>query len=201
MNKRKTLTLSLGMALVFSVFLSMSGFDAKCQEIEREVLRLHIIANSDSEEDQALKLKVRDEILQLEAQLFQNAKTKEEAIETVNEHIEEIEAQAKKVIRENGFDYSVNAAITNSYFPTREYENFTLPAGNYDALRITIGEAEGKNWWCVLFPEICLGAATDFSEVLSEGSQNIVSKPQDFKVKFKIVELYQGAKEKISAIF
>ena len=145
MNKRKTLTLSLGMALVFSVFLSMSGFDAKCQEIEREVLRLHIIANSDSEEDQALKLKVRDEILQLEAQLFQNAKTKEEAIETVNEHIEEIEAQAKKVIRENGFDYSVNAAITNSYFPTREYENFTLPAGKYDALRITIGEAFGKN--------------------------------------------------------
>ena len=201
MNKRKNFTLSLATALVFSVLLSISGFDAKCHEIEKEVLRLHIIANSDSSEDQALKLKVRDRVLQLESDLCQNAESKAQAMEIVNEHIEEIESVAKRVVADNGYDYSVKATLTNCYFPTRDYESFTLPAGNYDALRITIGEAKGKNWWCVLFPEICLGTAADFSGVLSNESENIVSNPSHFKVKFKVVELYRGIKEKISAIF
>ena len=201
MNKRKTFTLSLATALVFSILLSISGFDANCREIEREVLRLHVIANSDSEEDQTLKLRVRDRILQMESELWKSAESKAQAIKIVNEHIEEIKTEAERVVTESGYDYSVNATLTNCYFPTREYETFTLPAGNYDALRITIGKAEGQNWWCVLFPEICLGSATDFSGVLSNKSENIVSNPSDFKVKFKVVEIYRGMKEKISAIF
>lgn len=201
MNKRKTFTLSLATALIFSVLLSISGFDAKCHEIENEVLRLHVIANSDKENDQALKLKVRDEVLRMEAKLWKTAENKTQAMDIVKEHIDEIEDAAQEIVRENGYNYPVNATLTNCYFPTREYENFTLPAGNYDALRITIGEAKGKNWWCVLFPEICLGAAADFSGVLSEESENIVSNPSDFQVKFKVVELYRGVKEKISAIF
>ena len=201
MNKRKTFTLSLATALIFSVLLSFSGFDAKCHEIENEILRLHVIANSDKENDQALKLKVRDEVLRMEAKLWKTAENKTQAMDIVKEHIDEIEDAAQEIVRENGYNYPVNATLTNCYFPTREYENFTLPAGNYDALRITIGEAKGKNWWCVLFPEICLGAATDFSGVLSKESENIVSNPSDFQVKFKVVELYRGVKEKISAIF
>ena len=201
MNKRKTFTLSLATALIFSVLLSLSGFDANCHEIENEVLRLHVIANSDKENDQALKLKVRDEVLRMEAKLWKTAENKTQAMDIVKEHIDEIEDAAQEIVRENGYNYPVSATLTYCYFPTREYENFTLPAGNYDALRITIGEAKGKNWWCVLFPEICLGAATDFSGVLSEESENIVSNPSDFKVKFKVVELYRGVKEKISAIF
>lgn len=201
MNKRKTFTLSIATALIFSVLLSISGFDAKCHEIENEVLRLHVIANSDKENDQALKLKVRDEVLRMEAKLWKTAENKTQAMDIVKEHIDEIEDAAQEIVRENGYNYPVNATLTNCYFPTREYENFTLPAGNYDALRITIGEAKGKNWWCVLFPEICLGAAADFSGVLSEESENIVSNPSDFQVKFKVVELYRGVKEKISAIF
>ena len=201
MNKRKTFTLSIATALIFSVLLSISGFDAKCHEIENEVLRLHVIANSDKENDQALKLKVRDEVLRMEAKLWKTAENKPQAMDIVKEHIDEIEDAAQEIVRENGYNYPVNATLTNCYFPTREYENFTLPAGNYDALRITIGEAKGKNWWCVLFPEICLGAAADFSSVLSEESENIVSNPSDFQVKFKVVELYRGVKEKISAIF
>ena len=201
MNKRKTFTLSLATALIFSVLLSFSGFDAKCHEIENEILRLHVIANSDKENDQALKLKVRDEVLRMEAKLWKTAENKTQAMDIVKEHIDEIEDAAQEIVRENGYNYPVSATLTYCYFPTREYENFTLPAGNYDALRITIGEAKGKNWWCVLFPEICLGAATDFSGVLSEESENIVSNPSDFQVKFKVVELYRGVKEKISAIF
>lgn len=201
MNKRKTFTLSIATALIFSVLLSISGFDAKCHEIENEVLRLHVIANSDQENDQALKLKVRDEVLRMEAKLWKTAENKTQAMDIVKEHIDEIEDAAQEIVRENGYNYPVSATLTNCYFPTREYEKFTLPAGNYDALRITIGEAKGKNWWCVLFPEICLGTATDFSGVLSEESENIVSNPSDFKVKFKVVELYRGVKEKISAIF
>lgn len=201
MNKRKTFTLSIATALIFSVLLSLSGFDANCHEIENEILRLHVIANSDEENDQVLKLKVRDEVLRMEAKLWKTAENKTQAMDIVKENIDEIEDTAQEIVRENGYNYPVNATLTNCYFPTREYENFTLPAGNYDALRITIGEAKGKNWWCVLFPEICLGTATDFSGVLSEESENIVSNPSDFKVKFKVVELYRGVKEKISAIF
>ena len=201
MNKRKTFTLSIATALIFSVLLSLSGFDANCHEIENEVLRLHVIANSDEENDQALKLKVRDEVLRMEAELWKTAENKTQAMAIVKEHIDEIEDAAKGIVRENGYNYPVSVTLTNCYFPTREYEKFTLPAGNYDALRITIGDAKGKNWWCVLFPEICLGTATDFSGVLSEESENIVSNPSDFKVKFKVVELYRGVKEKISAIF
>lgn len=201
MNKRKTFTLSLATALIFSVLLSFSGFDAKCHEIENEILRLHVIANSDSKKDQRLKLKVRDEVLRTEAELWKTAESKSQAMDIIKEHIDEIEDTAQEIVRESGCSYPVNATLTKCYFPTREYETFTLPAGNYDALRITIGEAKGKNWWCVLFPEICLGAATDFSGVLSEESENIVSNPSDFQVKFKVVELYRGVKEKISAIF
>ena len=189
------------MGIIFSVLLSFSGFDAKCHEIENEILRLHVIANSDKENDQALKLKVRDEVLRMEAKLWKTAENKTQAMDIVKDHIDEIEDAAQEIVRENGYNYPVSATLTYCYFPTRENENFTLPAGNYDALRITIGEAKGKNWWCVLFPEICLGAATDFSGVLSEESENIVSNPSDFKVKFKVVELYRGVKEKISAIF
>lgn len=201
MNKRKTFTLSLATALIFSVLLSLSGFDANCREIENEVLRLHVIANSDKEEDQVLKLKVRDEVLRMETELWKTAENKTQAMCIVKEHIKEIEDIAQGIVTENGYSYPVNATLTNCYFPTREYENFTLPAGNYDALRITIGKANGKNWWCVLFPEICLGAAADFGGVLSEESENIVSNPADFKVEFKVVEVYRMMKEKISAIF
>jgi len=201
MNKQKTFSLSIAAALVFSVLLSMSGFDARCHEIENEVLRLHVIANSDSPEDQELKLRIRDHVLQLERKLSEKISTKEEAMAMAEKHIDEIEREAEMVVAEGGYDYSVNACLTNCYFPTKDYEGFTLPAGNYDALRITIGEAKGKNWWCVLFPEICIGATADFDGVLSEESESIVTKPQKFRVKFKVVELYKGVKEKISAIF
>lgn len=201
MNKRKTFTLSIASALVLSVLLSLSGFDAQCGKIEKGVLRLHVIANSDSPEDQSLKLKVRDQVLKLESELGATAQTKAEAMKLVGEHIEEIQATAEKTVRANGYDYPVSATLTNCYFPTKDYDTFTLPAGNYDALRVTLGSGEGKNWWCVLFPEICLGAATDFSGVLDESAEEIVTEPQDFKVKFKIVELYEGVREKINSIF
>ncbi len=201
MNKRKTFTLSIITALVFSVLLSVSGFDARCNEIESEILRLHVIANSDNSEDQELKLKVRDKILGLESELWKSAESKQEAMNIVEEHIHEIESEAKRVVESNGYNYSVNAELTNCYFPTRVYESFTLPAGYYDALRITLGSGEGKNWWCVLFPEICLGAAADFSGVLSEDSEEIVSTPENYQVKFKVVEFYQGLKQKINSIF
>ncbi len=201
MNKRKTFGLSLITALVFSVLLSVSGFDASCNQIEREILRLHILANSDSEADQSLKLMVRDEILELQDELFGTATSKEEAINLTRHNMDKIISVAEDVVRENGYDYSVNAEITESYFNTRVYENFTLPAGNYDALKITIGKGGGKNWWCVLFPEICLGSASDFSNTLSDKTQEIITEPQNYEVKFKVVELYCGMREKINSIF
>lgn len=201
MNKQKTFALSIATALVFSILLSVSSFDARCHEIEKEILRLHVVANSDRSSDQKLKLKVRDEILELQSTLIENADSKQTAMKIVEEHIEELETAAERIVRNNGYDYGATAKLVNCYFPTRVYENFTLPAGYYDALRITLGDGEGKNWWCVLFPEICLGAAGDFSGVLSENSEKIVTSPENFKVKFKVVELYKGVKEKINSIF
>ncbi len=201
MNKRKTFTLSIAAGLIFSVLLSFMGFDASCREIEKEVLRLHIVANSDSEADQKLKLKVRDRVLELEKELWQNAETKEEAITEVNAHLDYILEEAQRVVTENGYSYTVSGEVTLCSFPTKEYETFTLPAGNYDALKIKIGRGEGKNWWCVLFPEICLGAATDFDKALSDKSEKVVTNPGKHRVKFKVVELYHGIREKINSIF
>lgn len=201
MSKRKTFTISIIASITFAVLLSFVGFDASCREIKNEVLRLHIVANSDSDADQSLKLKVRDRVLDLEKELWKESKNKEEAIATVNENLDYIVKEAQKVVNENGYSYPVKGEVAVCSFPTKNYKEFTLPAGYYDALKITIGEGKGKNWWCVLFPEICLGTATDFKGVISEESENIVRKPQNYKVKFKVIEVYHGLKEKINSIF
>ena len=201
MNKQKTLELSLLCGLIFTLLLSMTGFDAGCAEIRQKVFRLHILANSDSAEDQALKIKVRDEILSLSDGIFSASADKEEAISAAREHLDDFLAAAKSVITKNGCDYTVKGEITPCYFDTRVYENFTLPAGYYDALRIIIGKGAGHNWWCVLFPKVCISASADFHETLSESSEKIVSDPKEYKVRFKIVELCENAREKINSWF
>lgn len=201
MNKKKTLELSVICGLIFTLLLSMTGFDAGCAEIRQKVFRLHILANSDSREDQELKLKVRDEILKLSDGIFSAAVDKNEAMSAAREHLDDFLSAAKGVLLKNGCDYSVSGEITPCYFNTRVYENFTLPAGYYDALRIVIGKGAGHNWWCVLFPKVCIGASADFHETLSESSENIVSRPQEYKVRFKIVEICENARKKINSWF
>ena len=132
------------------------------------VLRLHVLANSDSSADQALKLEVRDRILRETATLFKDCKTKDEAREAVESNLDKIREIAEQTVREAGYDYGVSVSLGEEEYPTKNYEECCFPAGEYLSLRVMIGEAEGENWWCVLFPPLCLDAAGESREVFAE---------------------------------
>ena len=181
------LVLSIGLSSVFS-------FASDCSAVRGEVLRLHILANSDSDEDQALKLLVRDRVLEETGELFSGAQNLETAQSLAKQNLLKIQAIATDELRKNGSDADVTAGLCRMYFETRQYDNYTLPAGMYDAVRIEIGKAEGKNWWCVMFPPICVTSAIDpdeLNKMLSEEGESVITGTQKFKVKFYIVELFE----------
>lgn len=179
--------------VIVSCLISLAGFYQSCERIEDSVLRLHIIANSDSEEDQAQKLAVRDEVLRCTEELFARCSTKEESIACAKENMDLIERAAKKAADENGGSYDVSACITNMTFDTRVYDDFTLPAGKYDALRIVIGSGEGHNWWCVLYPAVCLSCAeSNITDSLDDREAEIVTDSDSYRVGFKAVEVIEG---------
>lgn len=190
----KRLEISVLIAFVFSVLLSITALNTECAEIRSSVLRLHVLANSDSEQDQALKLKVRDRLLKVSEDLYSHAETKEEAVRETNANLTLLQKEAQKVVASNGFDYPVSVALENTYFTTRSYGDITLPAGNYQALRVVIGEGEGHNWWCVMFPPLCISAASEdevqLSDVLSAEQMELVES-DGYEVRFKCVELYE----------
>lgn len=184
--------------LICSVFLSLAQFNVACDDLRTNVLRLHIIANSDEEADQILKLKVRDAILENSGELFSGAEDIDQAVLTVQNRLSEFEAKAQGIVKTSGFDYSVTARVGESYFETREYNDFTLPAGEYTSLIITLGEGAGKNWWCVIFPEICLPAAmkeASLSDTVTQNSAQIAEEPERYIMGFKIVEIYEDLKK------
>lgn len=192
-------TAALLAGLVFTIILSSTAaFAQDCEGIRDSVLRLHILANSDSEEDQALKLAVRDRILELDNRLFEDAANLAEAEETAKKQLRQIEQAAQAEVKRQGYDYAVRAELCHMYFSTRDYESFTLPAGYYDAIRITIGEGKGHNWWCVLYPPLCLPAAesrADFSDVLTPEEAEIVGHPQKYRFSFALVELWEKIRD------
>lgn len=187
-------------AFVLTVIYSLIPFQAECADISNQVFRLHIMANSDSEEDQALKLKVRDKVLAYTEDLFEQAKSKDEAEQLISSNLQDISNVAYDEVLKNGYSYTVNAEITHMYFATRYYESYTMPSGMYDALRITIGSGNGHNWWCVMYPSICISSATEQDEkakqTFDETEYDIV-KNDDCQYKFKIVEIF----EKICSCF
>lgn len=157
---RRQAVLLCGMFTVIGLFLAagltMRGEAAGIQQgIAAEILRFHVIANSDSEADQALKLKVRDAVVEYMEVLLEDTQEIGETKSRVRAHMEEIEERAAEVIQAEGCTYPVRAELTECYFPRKSYGDCTFPAGRYQALRLCIGRAEGKNWWCVLFPNLC----------------------------------------------
>ena len=191
----KKFEIAMILGFVLSIALTSTfSFASDCSAVRGEVLRLHILANSDNESDQELKLLVRDRVLGETGELFSGAESLEKAQTLAKENLQKIEAVAKDEISKNGFDYDVTASLCRMYFETRHYDDYTLPAGMYDAVRVEIGKAEGKNWWCVMFPPICLGSAVDPDElekVLSEKGEDVITGTQKYKVKFYIVELFE----------
>lgn len=191
----KLLRISVLSALILSALISFVRFNAECDELKNNILRLHIIANSDSADDQNLKLKVRDAILALGCTEFESVGNIGEAVLQAESSAELFKKTALTVINENGFDYDVSVCVENTYFDTREYDDFTLPAGYYDALCVKIGEAKGKNWWCVMYPAICVPAASaNLNSAVSDDAAFIAENPENFVFKFKTVEIFEEIK-------
>ena len=141
------------------------------KDIASKIIRFHVRANSDSDEDQTLKLMVKDRVVEYLSKEMKSADSKSDSFTYIEAHLTDIEAVALQVIKEQGYDYTVNAYMTLEYFPTKSYGDVTIPCGEYDAFRIDIGENAGKNWWCILYPPLCLvqgsyGIATDESKML-----------------------------------
>ncbi len=194
----KAVLIGFVIAVLFS-FISFTAFAGQCEEIPNEVFRLHVLANSDSEQDQALKLKVRDRLLLETSELFAGCQTKEQAMQVARENVAKLEQIAQQEIQRQGYDYSVKIGVENVFFNNRQYGGITMPAGRYDALQVVIGEGAGQNWWCVLFPAMCLPAAErrtgmpDLNDVLSQSQMQAVEGNQ-YEVKFKTVEIYESIK-------
>lgn len=185
---------SICLAMILTVLLSFTGFAAQCEDIPGRVLRLHVLANSDTQEDQTLKLRVRDRILEESAGMLDGVDGKEQAEERIRARLPELQRAAADEIAAQGYDYPVTVALERTYFPTREYEQTTLPAGTYEALRVCIGEAKGHNWWCVIFPPMCLPAAEESQEledVLDAQQLQIVEGKNRYIIKFKTLEYYE----------
>ncbi|MCI8273582.1 MAG: stage II sporulation protein R [Clostridia bacterium] len=196
-------TLILLFLLLLYVFISAHNYvSAVSSDLSDAVFRLHVLANSDSAEDQELKLKVRDALLNYMNGICSNCSTKEEAISLVESHKNEFIDVAERTIQENGYDYSVKINIGNFYFPTKNYGDISLPASFYDALRVEIGDANGKNWWCVMFPSLCFidvssgivddEAKENLENNMDQESYNIISDAEnsDLKLKFRLIEFF-----------
>ncbi|MBR4909767.1 MAG: stage II sporulation protein R [Clostridia bacterium] len=196
---RKNIELGVLFGLICAIAVSFFGFERRMDELREGVLRLHILANSDSEEDQQLKLKVRDRILETAAPYLENADSIEAAIAAVNRNMDEIILAANAVIKEEGFSYTATAAIEKNFFENREYDDFTLPAGEYNSLTVRIGAAGGHNWWCVVFPGVCLPSAkkSGLEKAVSAESADIAKNASRYKICFKTVEIFEKIKNKI----
>lgn len=191
---------------IIYILISISSYsNAVSNNLSDSVLRLHVIANSNSDEDQALKYAVRDELIEYMNSICLNISTKEEAVNLVTQNLDSFQKIAEDVIKENGFNYNVNLEVGNFDFPSKKYGDISLPAGFYDALKVKIGNASGKNWWCVMFPSLCFVDVTNgivpeesketLQTVLDDEEYSLISSENyEYKFKFKLVELFENAK-------
>ena len=191
--KLKVWELALIAALIFSIgFGILLSKDA--QALSDKLIRLHVVANSDSDSDQELKLQVRDAVLDELEPLLRGAGNSEEAQNIIEDNSARIESAALKSINDAGYDYSVEVTMCQESFPTTEYDTFSLPAGVYDSLRIIIGEGKGHNWWCVVFPPVCSAPVLDQTTADAVGLTGdevalITEDSGGYMVKFKLIEL------------
>ena len=200
-------------AIFTIIFLIHSEFSKTEAALSDNLLRLHVVANSDSEDDQKLKLMVRDAIIEECSFLFEENSDISKAKCVVENNLEKIEKCAIEEIRRNGYDYDVRIYLGKSDFPTKQYGELTLPKGQYEALRVEIGSGTGQNWWCVLFPPLCFVNNTcvsvseesveAFSKSIGEGNKEFVStkKRADVELKFKAYEVWQSGKKKLAMLF
>ena len=195
--------LIIGIIITYIFSPDMQNNNQLQKDIADKIIRFHVRANSDSEKDQALKLKVKDEVVSYLTESMKASDSKTDSITYIENHLSEITAIADATIKEEGYDYKATAYMTNEFFPTKTYGDVTIPCGNYDAFRIDIGSSSGQNWWCVLYPPLCFvqgsyGVATDESKmllknILDEDEFNYISgtSSKDISFEFKFLDLFK----------
>ena len=207
----KKYILLLIVSVLFLLLSAYSYVNAVSNNLADSVFRLHVIANSDSKEDQELKYKVRDSLIEYMNTLTNDMNSKEEVIEIAKVHLKDFKEIAQNVVKENGYNYDVNVEIGNFSFPTKTYGDISFPAGFYDALKVEIGKAEGQNWWCVMFPPLCFVDVTsgvvpeeskeNLQENLGDEEYELISDTENdsiLNVKFKIIELFESIGTKLA---
>lgn len=203
---KKPIFITITAFVFFLIFSAYSYASSISSDLSKSVFRLHVIANSDSAEDQNLKYLVRDALIDYMNSVSKNSNSKDEALSIAYQHKSDFYKIAKKVINDNGYDYNVNISIGNFAFPTKNYGDISLPAGYYDALKVEIGNASGQNWWCVMFPPLCFVDIStgivpeDSKETIKDSlhteEYNLINNAQtaDVKFKFKLLEFFQNIK-------
>lgn len=183
-------------ACIISIACScVCSFGEECSFIRENTLRLHILANSDLPADQALKLKIRDAVLSHSGELFSGCDTRQKMVSAAQEQLSDIQRIAEQTAMHNGYDLPVTVSVTDMFFETRRYDNVLLPAGTYTAVRIELGEAAGKNWWCVLYPPLCVSAAqTGFTEEEAQISDSLLQQEElpRYRVRLAVVEWWES---------
>ena len=202
----KKIKIILILIILFTIFIftcAYSYVSAISDNLYNSIFRLHVIANSDSEEDQNLKYIVRDNLINYINENCKDFSSKDDVVQYANNHIEEIKKIAENTVKQNGFNYPVTIEIGKFDFPTKSYGDISFPSGLYDALRVKIGKSAGKNWWCVMFPPLCFVDTTtgivsnsskeSLQETLSEENYKVVSDTEstDITIKFKIIEFFE----------
>ena len=202
MKKSKWNELEVALLVLLAVCLLTGAAALRRQDdLQQKMIRLHVVANSDSERDQALKLQVRDKVLDFTEQTMRSAESREVANEALRASLPEIERMAEDTLRENGCADSVEARLEPTEFPLKSYDGFRLPAGEYMALRVLIGEAEGQNWWCVVYPPLCMTAASDVAQTgmacgMGQEDMSLMQEEDEgYQIKFRCVELWEQLRQ------
>lgn len=199
--KNKLKVWELALIVAFAISAAVSVLTTQQTMLSRGLVRLHVVAESDSTADQSMKLIVRDSVLETVQGLTAGCADAASAELRIASGLESIAAAAETVLRENGSECSVRVSLEDEFFPTTEYESFSLPAGEYRALRVSIGRAEGHNWWCVVFPQLCMAGSADaevFSELgLDENEIRLITESDGYVVKFKLMEWAEWLLERL----
>ncbi len=196
-NDRIVFSLALTLLVLFS-YVSFFDFSLRCSNIRQNSVRLHILANSDSMEDQRLKLAVRDELLRKYGDVMASCKSRLDALKKLDGIKQDIKETSMAVLKKEGCLHDVNVSLENMYFDNREYgESFTMPAGSYDALRIEIGDANGENWWCVMYPPLCIPVCCEKDSLILKERIKDLREEKGFEAKFAFVEFGQKVAEKL----
>lgn len=200
---RRILELALGLGLAAALIWGNVSLHRQ-QALADRVVRLHILANSDSDEDQALKLQVRDRVLDRASEILTESADRAAAERALRAALPELESLAADEIARRGYDYPVTAELADTAFPTREYDGFSLPAGRYLALRLVIGAGEGHNWWCVVFPPLCTAVSSDLAQTamaagLTEDDVQLITESDNgYVLKFKSIELWEALRARLA---